>query len=92
MTPQVVVSHRAAGLAPAARLLAHWWSRPEPGGVEAWGGGRAPRAGLFSAFLAAAALGWLMRELADTCWRRNSIWSARMRRLARIRNSARLGT
>ena len=36
MTPQVVVSHRAAGLAPAARLLAHWWSRPEAGEVEAW--------------------------------------------------------
>lgn len=39
MTPQVVVSHRAAGLAPAARLLAHWWSRPEAEEVESWSDG-----------------------------------------------------
>ncbi len=36
MTPEGVVSTTAAGSAPAARLLAHWWSRPTANEIDLW--------------------------------------------------------
>ena len=36
MTPEGVISTTAAGSAPAARLLARWWSRPTADEVDVW--------------------------------------------------------